>query len=101
MVKNFHTEKLFVILDTVVMGIYYQGKFTKLTIGGNSRFLPKMRLLLEEYFKIRDYKMILTAKNKVKLVCKCAEKKYLDTILQMHHESILMESTKNLNRIWW
>ena len=103
MAKKYRTEKVFIILEdgSVVVGMYYQGKFGRLTIGGNSRFLTKMRLLFEEYFKIHDYNMIITAKNKLKLVAVCSEKKYSDTVLQMHRDEVRMESTINLNRIWW
>ena len=101
--KGCLTDKRFVIADDRVIGVYYQGKVNKLTIGGNKTFIDTILYIVEDYFKILTYelKIIHPVENKVKAVFSCREMKYLRGIKKLHDDGIIMQTTKNLNRIWW
>ena len=99
--KKFITEKFFLTEDQSVIGIYYQGRFSKLTIGGNHRFLHIMQSVMEDYFKVVKCGRIHTARNKVKLICNCCEQRYMKGIERLRKDGFILEVTKHFNRIWW
>ena len=95
------TEKYFFIDDTGTIGIYFQEEKNKLTIGGNARFSHIMQVIVEEYFDFNNYKIIRTAKNKIKYTIICRSRQFDIGINKMKNDGIVLEQTKNFNRIWW
>jgi hypothetical protein len=96
------TDKLFFIDDNATIGIFFQGRKDKLTIGGNSKSMHVILILIEEYFLISEFNAPKsTARNKIKFVLKITDKKYLEGISRMQKDGMIIQSTKNFNRIWW
>lgn len=94
-------DKNFLVDDTFVIGMYFQNDSSRLTIGGNTKFVYTMRIIIEEYFKFRKYQMINTARNKCKFILYCDKRKYFKVIRQMKNDGIIFKKTNNFNRIWW